>query len=176
MGKEQMMRFRGAVAWVLMAGGGAGLLGGCNILPDDGYEKVAYRVRDPLPAAAAPAPPPMIPGFGAGGAQAVPQLTADVPAGVTQEMVDEGARQFGTVCSVCHGAGGVGTPAGPALADGAWLHISGSFEEIAGIIQSGVANPVEFPAAMPPLGGGSFNEEQVRQLAAYVFALSHQEQ
>jgi hypothetical protein len=27
---------------------------------------------------------------------------------------------------------------------------------------------------MPPLGGGSFTDDQVRQLAAYVFALSHQ--
>lgn len=106
----------------------------------------------------------------------MPQLAAGAPAGVTQEMVEEGARQFGTVCSACHGAGGAGSPAGPALSDAQWLHISGGFEEIAGIIRAGVPNPVEFPAPMPPLGGGNFNDEQVRQLAAYVFALSHQGQ
>lgn len=62
------MQFRGAVARVLGGVVVGGALGGCNILPDDGYDKVAYRVREPMPAAAAPAPPPVIPGFGAGGA------------------------------------------------------------------------------------------------------------
>lgn len=169
------MRFRGGVARVLGAAGVAGVLTGCFLLPDDGYEKVTYRERDALPAAAAPPPPPVVAGLGAGGA-AVPQLAAGAPAGVTQEMVDAGAQAFGTVCSACHGAGGAGTPAGPALADATWLNISGAYDEIVGIIQSGVPNPVQAPAPMPPLGGGNFNEEQVRQLAAYVFALSHQGQ
>jgi cbb3-type cytochrome c oxidase subunit III len=91
-------------------------------------------------------------------------------------MVEAGAQSFGTVCSACHGPGGAGTAAAPKLADNTWLHISGSFDEIVQIIHSGVPNPMEAPAPMPPLGGGNFSDEQVRQIAAYVFALSHQGQ
>lgn len=153
-----------------------GALGGCEILPNDGYAKVSYRVRDPLPPAATPAPPPLAAGYSVGGGAAatVPDLPATAPAGVTQDMVVAGAEQFGTVCAACHGAAGVGTAAAPALTDTNWLHIGGTFDEIVAIIHSGVPNPTESPAPMPPLGGGNFNDDQVRQLAAYVFALSHQ--
>jgi mono/diheme cytochrome c family protein len=175
MGKEQRMRFRGSVARVMGVAGVVGLLGGCFLLPDDGYEKVAYREREALPSAATPEPPPVVAGMGAG-AGAVPQLPAGAPADVTQEMVEAGAQSFGTVCSACHGPGGAGTAAAPKLADNTWLHISGSFDEIVQIIHSGVPNPIESPAPMPPLGGGNFSDEQVRQIAAYVFALSHQGQ
>jgi mono/diheme cytochrome c family protein len=173
MGKEQRMRFRGGVTRLLGVVAAAGSLAGCEILPNDGYDKVSYRVQDAVPQPATPEPPPLVGGLG-GAAAAVPQLAAGAPAGVTQEMVEAGAQQFGTFCAACHGAGGAGTPAGPALADATWLHIGGGFEEIVQIIESGVPNPVEAPAPMPPRGGGNFSEEQVRQLAAYVFALSHQ--
>ena len=173
MGNEQRVRFRGGVTRVVGIAAVAGSLAGCFLLPDDGYEKVAYRVQEEVEGPATPEPPPLVPGMLGGGAQ-VPQLAAGAPAGVTQEMVEAGAQQFGTVCAACHGAGGAGTAAGPALADGTWLNISGGYDEIVQIIQTGVPAPVEFPAPMPPLGGGNFNEEQVRQLAAYVFALSHQ--
>ena len=176
MGKELRMRFRARYAGVLGITAMVGVAGGCFLLPDDGYDKVAYRQQDPLPAGATVEPPPVIPGFGAGGAAAVPQLAAGAPAGVTQEMVDAGAQAFGTVCSACHGAAGAGSAAGPSLADNTWLHISGQFEEIATIINTGVPNPIEAAAPMPPRGGGNFTDEQVRQIAAYVFALSHQGQ
>lgn len=147
------------------------VLGACDFVPNDGFDKVANRTRDPIARAAAPPPPPYV--AIAGAAAAVPQLAAGAPAGVTQEMVEQGAQHFGTVCAACHGAGGVGTAAGPALNDAAWLNIAGDFEQIVGIINTGVPQPVEHPAAMPPRGGGSFTDEQVRQLGAYVFALSH---
>ena len=141
---------------------------------EGGYDKVMYRERTPLAMAAAPDPPPVVAGIG-GGAGATPTLPPDIaPPGVTQAMVEEGQQLFGTVCSACHGAGGVGSPAGPVLNDQEWIHISGSYDEIVSIIQSGVPAPRQFPAAMPPLGGGNFTPEQVRALAAYVFALSHQ--
>lgn len=148
-------------------------LAGCDFVPDDGYDKVARRVRGDGPVAAAPAPPPYVAGVG-GGAATVPQLAAGAPAGVTQEMVEAGAQQFGTVCAACHGAGGAGTGAGPQLNDAEWLNISGSYDEIVAVISNGVPVPRQFPAPMPPRGGGPFDDEQVRQLAAYVFALSHQ--
>ena len=144
----------------------------CDFVPDDGYDKVANRTRDEIGVAAAP-PPPVYTGPIGGGAGAVPQLAAGAPAGVTQAMVETGAQQFGTVCAACHGAAGVGTAAAPPLNDATWINISGAFEEIVTVINTGVPAPKEFPAPMPPRGGGNFNEEQVRALGAYVFALSH---
>ncbi|HWK89553.1 MAG TPA: c-type cytochrome, partial [Longimicrobium sp.] len=88
-------------------------------------------------------------------------------------MVDEGQQNFG-LCAGCHGQGGVGTPAAPALDDAAWINISGAYPEIVTIITSGVPAPREHPGPMPPRGGGSFDDAQVRSLAAYVYALSHQ--
>jgi mono/diheme cytochrome c family protein len=150
------------------------VLAGCPGEFDGGYEKVGYRERTPLAMAAAPNPPPLVAGIGMGGAAEAPELDpATAPAGVTQAMVEEGQQLFGTVCTACHGAGGAGTPAGPELTDPQWIHIGGDYESIVSIIQSGVPNPVEFPGMMPPLGGGSFSAEEVRSLAAYVFALSH---
>lgn len=139
-----------------------------------GYEKVAYHEREGLPQAPAPNPPPYVAGLAAGGASATPTLdAATAPAGVTQEMVEAGEQSFGTICVACHGGGGAGTAAAPALNDGEWLNISGSFDEIAATIQSGVPAPQQFAAPMPPMGGGNFTPDQVRELAAYIFALSH---
>jgi mono/diheme cytochrome c family protein len=149
-------------------------LAGCDLIPNQGYAKLTHRVRDPIEIASHPPPPPARPGLLGGGASAVPQLPAGAPAGVTQAMVEQGAQQFGTVCSACHGPGGQGTAAAPKLADGQWINISGTYDEIDHIITTGVPNPKEHPAPMPPRGGGSFTDEQVRQLAAYVFAISHQ--
>lgn len=147
-------------------------LAACDFVPDDGYDKVASRERNDITRAAAP-PPPVYTGPIGGGAGAVPQLAAGAPAGVTQEMVETGAQQFSTVCAACHGAGGAGTAAGPPLNDPQWLNVSGTFDEIVAVINAGVPNPKEYPAPMPPRGGGSFDEAQVRALGAYVFALSH---
>lgn len=140
-----------------------------------GYEKVAFREAPSLMLAAAPDPPPVIPGFGGAGA-ATPVLTPEnTPPGVTQEMVENGQQLFGTVCSACHGVGGGGSAAGPQLSDREWIHIAGSYDDIVGIIQAGVPTPQQFAAPMPPLGGGSFNADQVRAIAAYVYALSVQD-
>jgi mono/diheme cytochrome c family protein len=150
-------------------------LTGCPGEFGGGYEKVAFRERTPLAMAAAPDPPPVVAGFGAPAAVETPVLAADAaPPGVTQVMVEEGQQLYGTVCTACHGAGGAGTPAGPGLRDQDWIHIGGSFDEIVAIIQNGVANPVQYPGMMPPGGGGNFTADQVRALAAYVFALSRQ--
>lgn len=150
------------------------LLAGCE--PGDargGFTKVVYRHEPAVPSAAYPDAPPVTPGASVGGAQARIVAT-NLPQGVTQAMVDEGQDLYGTVCAACHGQGGVGTPAAPALNDATWLNISGQYPEIVNIINTGVANPVQFGGMMPPKGGGSFDEAQVRAIAAYVFALSHQ--
>jgi mono/diheme cytochrome c family protein len=121
------------------------------------------------PAATSPAPAPT---------SAVSAPDVDLPAGVTAEMVAAGGAIYhgAGVCFSCHGQEGAGGPLGPSLTDRDWLNLaSGTFEEIVAVIRDGVPRPVRYPAPMPPGGGGSLNDEQVRQVAAYVYALSHAE-
>jgi mono/diheme cytochrome c family protein len=148
-------------------------LAACDLIPQGGYAKVSTRSREPIAQPAAPPPPLYVAGI-IGGAAAVPQLGPGAPAGVTQEMVEAGAQHYTTVCGACHGPAGAGTAAAPALNDGQWLHITGTFPELVTIITNGVAVPRQYAAAMPPRGGGPYTDEQVREISAYVFALSQQ--
>jgi mono/diheme cytochrome c family protein len=141
---------------------------------DRGYTTVVSRGGPPaLPEATHPQPPAVPPGTTLGGASQTITLV-NPPQGVTQEMVDAGQKEFGTVCAACHGNGGVGTPAAPPLNDAEWLNIRGEYPELVTLINTGVPAPKQFPGMMPPRGGGQFTPEQVNQIAAYVYALSHQ--
>lgn len=152
-----------------------GALTACDAVPlDEGYAKVSRRERGEISTPAAPNPPPVVAGIGGGGPAGAPAVPAGAPAQVTTASIEEGQRLYGTVCFACHGQGGTGTPAGPPLNDTGWINIDGSFESIANVIRTGVLQPREFPGAMPPNGGGSFDAQQIEALAAYVFALSHQ--
>lgn len=142
---------------------------------DKGYTAVTHRGGPPaLPEATHPQPPAVPPGTQLGGAAAQKLTLATMPEGVTQAMIDQGQEKFGGVCAACHGQAGAGTPAAPALNDAQWLNIGGSYPEIVAIINSGVAQPKQFGGVMPPRGGGTFTPEEVNQIAAYVYALSHQ--
>ena len=116
-----------------------------------------------------PAPQPQQP------AQSTVGANVDLPEGVTQEMVAQGEQIFNQqICFSCHGANGVGSVLGPALTDQEWLNTDGSYEGIMGIVRTGVPQPVQFTSsAMPPMGGIQLTDEQIRQVAAYVYALSH---
>ena len=100
-----------------------------------------------------------------------PTLARNLPPNVTPEAAQEGREQF-LVCATCHGPDARGTQLGPALRDQEWIHIDGSFEQIQQVIRTGVPDPEEFPVPMPPGGGGAFTDEQLREVAAYVYALS----
>lgn len=98
-----------------------------------------------------------------------------LPAGVTAEMVTAGGEIFagpGT-CYTCHGANGTGSPLAPALNDTEWLNIDGGFEGLVTVITNGVPTPKQAMIPMPPKGGSAITDEQVRQVAAYVYAISH---
>ncbi|CAN5774745.1 hypothetical protein BH23GEM10_BH23GEM10_11210 [soil metagenome] len=101
---------------------------------------------------------------------------ADValPDGVTQDMVAAGDGIFNGIatCHACHGQRAAGGPLAPALNESDWIHIDGSFDSIVQIIAAGVPAPQQFPAPMPPMGGSALSDEQVRQVAAYVYAIS----
>lgn len=150
------------------------LLSGCKPGAEGGYDRVSWRGDPAAPVNAFPDPPEVVPGSSAVGAKATPIVAKNLPAGVTQAMVDAGQTSFGTVCASCHGQNGTGSAAAPTLNDMKWINITGQYPEIVNIINVGVPNPKEHPAPMPPKGGGSFNDAQVRELAAYVYALSHQ--
>lgn len=98
----------------------------------------------------------------------------DLPEGVTLEMVQAGERVFQTTtCFTCHGMDGSGTALAPSLRDGDWLNSDGSYEGIMGTVRTGVAQPVQAPAPMPAMGGAQLSEDQIRQVSAYVYAISH---
>lgn len=109
------------------------------------------------------------------GAPAAPAKPGAVPAGATAADVAEGQKIFSATgnCFTCHGAGGTGSALAPALNDGQWLNISGDFASIQQVVNNGVPTPKQYPAAMPAKGGAPLTEQQVKQVAAYVYSLSH---
>ena len=111
----------------------------------------------------------------AAAAQATPD-TGACPQ-VTQSLVDAGRSLFtgSGNCASCHGANGTGGPLGPDLADTSWLDTDGSYAGIAALVRSGVAQPKEHPAPMPPKGGADLNPGQVCSVAGYVYSLSHKQ-
>jgi mono/diheme cytochrome c family protein len=98
-----------------------------------------------------------------------------VPAGATAADVTAGETVFSSTgnCFTCHGAGGAGSGLAPALNDATWLNIDGSFASIQQIVNNGVPAPKQFPAPMPAKGGAALSADQVKQVAAYVYSLSH---
>lgn len=113
---------------------------------------------------------------GGGGAMA----KAALPAAVTPANVAMGDSIFNNgSCQRCHGMKGIGAANAPALDGTKWLQLkTGSFEEIAGIITTGVpAAAIKDPAHKNPMGprGGRMNltDPQIQAVAAYVYTLSH---
>ncbi len=99
-----------------------------------------------------------------------------LPPDVTEAMLEEGATLFAGpgLCFACHGpdAGGV-TGVGPSLTDGEWLTGSGSLDDIDQQIRDGVTPETsKTGGVMPPRGGSTLTDEQVRAVAAYVWSLS----
>jgi glucose/arabinose dehydrogenase/cytochrome c5 len=100
-----------------------------------------------------------------------------IPPGATADMVALGDRiyhgQAGATCTGCHGASGSGSPLGPDLTSGKWMWSDGTPNGIAATITQGVAEPKQFRAAMPAMGGAQLTQDQVKAVAAYVWTLSH---
>ena len=112
---------------------------------------------------------------GAPAPRPAPKAGGTPPAGATAADVTAGEAVFSGAgnCFTCHGAAGAGTGLAPALNDAAWLNISGDFASIQQVVNNGVPTPKQFPAPMPPKGGAALTDAQVKQVAAYVYSLSH---
>jgi mono/diheme cytochrome c family protein len=111
-----------------------------------------------------------------------PQTTTSDPAQITAAMVARGndifhGRAANGICYTCHGMNGIGGTGGlgPNLTDDQWLNTDGSYGGIIETIRTGVAQPVEAPAPMPPMGGLALSDEDLRAVAAYEYSLSHPE-
>jgi mono/diheme cytochrome c family protein len=97
------------------------------------------------------------------------------PAGVTPAAIAKGDTIFHKtgLCYACHGSNAEGT-VGPNLTDAEWLQGDGSYEMIVATVTSGIpAEKAKKGIPMPPKGGSSITEEEVKAVAAYVYSLSH---
>jgi mono/diheme cytochrome c family protein len=100
----------------------------------------------------------------------------ELPDGVTEEMIASGKAVYGGagICMVCHGPNGAGVAnLGADLTDDEWLHSEGTYEGILETIKVGVpADESSNGSVMPPKGGASISDDQVKAVAAYVWSLS----
>jgi len=104
-----------------------------------------------------------------------------LPNGVTALMVAQGDSIFhARACARCHGADAKGAQNGPNLTTGKFTHVDGSYNDFIRLITSGVpADSIhdsshKFP--MSPRGGprpAPLTDDQIRSVAAYVYALNH---
>jgi mono/diheme cytochrome c family protein len=99
--------------------------------------------------------------------------TGNLPPGTTQQDVTAGQQIFTSTgnCFTCHGADARGTQLAPTLTDSEWINTDGTLNGIVNVVNTGVAQPKQFPAPMPPNGGAQLSAAQVRQVATYVWSL-----
>lgn len=80
-------------------------------------------------------------------------------------------------CQRCHGQDAKGTERGPSLVDAEWAQITPTYPEIVRIITEGVpkekAKMANVPFGMRARGGINLTDDQVRQVAAYVYSIRH---
>lgn len=98
------------------------------------------------------------------------------PAEVTDSAVARGRSLFhgSANCAACHGIEGVGTDSGAPLAQGIWLHGSDSYAGIVSRIVHGIPKDVSTRGTtMPMRGWVTLSDAEVRDVAAYVWVISH---
>ncbi len=103
------------------------------------------------------------------------RLPQALPPGVTQQVIAEGKKIYSGrgLCYLCHGAVPVGG-IGPDLTDDSWLRSEGRYEEIVVQVFSGTAKEdSKTGVAMPPRGGSHISDDEVRAVAAYIWAVSN---
>jgi mono/diheme cytochrome c family protein len=159
-----------------MATTGAALLAGTLLLVaacgggDKGAASDTTGMASPPPAAEPSTPAPS--GTDTGAAKSA------AGGGGSAAQIAEGDKIFhgqeaGGTCTACHGQDAKGTQMAPDLTDSQWLNGDGSLAFIEHTVTTGVPQPKQHPAPMPPMGGASLSPDQVKAVAAYVYSLSH---
>jgi mono/diheme cytochrome c family protein len=102
-----------------------------------------------------------------------PAAPANLPEGVTADMVSQGQQIFTSAgnCFTCHGMDAKGTALAPNLTDAEWINVDGTYAAIVNLVKTGVPTPKNFPAPMPAMGGAQLTDDQVNQVAGYVWSL-----
>ncbi len=96
-------------------------------------------------------------------------------ASYSPELVAKGDALFHASgnCYACHGSNAEGL-VGPNLTDAEWIHSKGSYDEIVAQINHGVPKEESKSGIpMPPKGGATLSDDDVKAIAAYVHSLSH---
>lgn len=96
-------------------------------------------------------------------------------ASYSPELVAKGDALFHASgnCYACHGSNAEGL-VGPNLTDAEWIHSKGSYDEIVAQINHGVPKEESKSGiVMPPKGGATLSDDDVKAIAAYVYSLSH---
>jgi len=91
------------------------------------------------------------------------------------ELIAQGDKIFHGPgnCYACHGTNAQGS-VGPNLTDAEWIHSKGSYEEIVAQVTKGVPKEESKSGiVMPPRGGSTISDDEVKAVAAYVYSLSH---
>ena len=100
---------------------------------------------------------------------------AQAPAGVTPAAITQGDSIFHSKgnCYACHGSNAEGT-IGSNLTDAQWIHSDGSYDAIVKQVTTGVPKEASKSGiVMPPRGGSTITDDEVKAVAAYVYSLSH---
>lgn len=98
------------------------------------------------------------------------------PPEVTDSAIARGHGLYhGTAnCAACHGVEGIGTDSGPALAQGVWMHGPDSYEGILERVTHGIPEAWSTRGvAMPIRGWQTLDDAAARDVAAYVWYISH---
>jgi mono/diheme cytochrome c family protein len=106
---------------------------------------------------------------------AAPTAVGGAAAGVTPELIAQGDKVYHGPgnCYACHGTNAQGA-VGPNLTDAEWIHSKGTFEELVAQITEGVPQgKSKTGIPMPPKGGGTISDDDVKAVAAYIYSLSH---
>jgi cytochrome c oxidase cbb3-type subunit 3 len=107
---------------------------------------------------------------------AAPQSTSEAPAAgaSSSALIARGDAVFHGPgnCYACHGNKAEGL-VGPNLTDSEWIHSKGTLEDIEAQINHGVTKEESKSGIpMPPKGGSTISDEDVKACAAYVHSLS----
>ena len=106
---------------------------------------------------------------------AAPEKAPAAAGALTPELIAQGDKVYHGPgnCYACHGSNAQGA-VGPNLTDSEWIHSKGTFEEIVAQVTSGIPKEkAKSGIPMPPKGGGTISDEDVKAVAAYVYSLSH---
>lgn len=140
-----------------------------------GSDNAADESAD-MSAAPPPAAAPAVDSAAAPATGAV--ASANLPEGVTPAMVQEGQQIFTSNgnCYTCHGPNAEGTALAPSLTDQEWIWVTpgpNEYAELQERIKEGVPQPKAHPAPMPPMGGVTLTDDQLKAVSAYVYSLTN---